>query len=66
MVVLWHKLLPIAFSALNGAPNSIDDLKLEMAYALCEELRSAQALKFQHLFLGMFHTRTFQNLRFQH
>ena len=24
--------------------NSVDDLKLEMAYALCDELQSAQAL----------------------
>jgi hypothetical protein len=51
MVVLWCKLLLIAFSVLKGTPNSIDDLKLEMAYALCEELRGAQALKFQ-LFFG--------------
>ena len=36
-----------------------------MAYALCDELRSAQPIEFQpKLFWGMFYTRTFQNLGF--
>lgn len=43
---------------------SIDDLKLEMAYALCDELRSAQSLKFQPSLLGMLCTNTFQKLGF--
>ena len=34
--------------------NSIDHLKLEMVYGFCDELQSAQPLKFQPPFLGMF------------
>lgn len=44
--------------------NSIDNLRLEMSYALCGELQSAQLLKFQAQLLGMFYTRTFQKLNF--
>jgi hypothetical protein len=40
----------------------IDDLKSEMAYALCDEPHSAQALKFHPLFLGTFYTRIFHSL----
>ena len=35
------------FSILNShKDNSIDDLKSKMAYGLCDELQSAQPLKF--------------------
>ena len=45
--------------------NSISNMKLEMAYALCdEELQSAETFKFQPLFLGMFYTHTFQYMDF--
>ena len=43
---------------------SIDDLQLEMAYAFCDELRSAQPLSFQPSFLGTFYTSTFHHLDF--
>jgi hypothetical protein len=35
-----------------------------MAYVLHDELRIAQSLKFQPLFMGMFYTHTFQNMDF--
>ena len=44
--------------------HSIDNLKSEMAYALSDELQSAQSSKFQPLFLSMFYTRTFPSLDF--
>lgn len=40
----------------------IDDLKSEMARILYDELRSAQSLKFQAPFFGMFYIHTFQIL----
>ena len=43
---------------------SIDDLKSEMVYALCDELQSALPIKFLSLFSSMFYTCTFQNLDF--
>ena len=43
---------------------SINNLKSKMVNAFCDKLQSAQLLKFQPPFLGMFHTCTFQNLDF--
>ena len=38
--------------------------RLHMPYVLCDELQSAQSLKFQALFLGMFYMScTFQNFK---
>ena len=39
--------------------DSIDDLKLETAYAHCDEIHSAQLLEFEPSFMGMFYTCTF-------
>ena len=42
--------------------NTIDGLTLEMTYALCDELQSAQSLNFQPLFHGMVYTCPFRIL----
>ena len=48
----------------NKHNNSVDNLKLEMAYVLCDEFRSAQLLMCRPPCLDMFYTHTFQILDF--
>ena len=54
---------PYMFTLQNHVHNPIDNLKLGMAYVLCEELQSAQPLEFQTPIYNMFYTLTFHNLK---